>query len=292
MKKTLLFFLGILFMATFVFAQSITFYGGSSFYQVEGPSTNIYDTNPGGWPLGGPGEYIVNTPDFSWFVDPGPYDISGDQNGNGPGSFILEDNSLPVQMSLFTAQQKGRSVLIEWVTESELDNLGFILERSLDKETWQKIASYETCNDFKGQGTTSTRTEYSFTDSDVTIGNSYYYKLSDLSTEGNVCSYRSTFVNLEALPQTTLMQKAYPNPFNPQTYIQYQLSKASNVKITVYDMLGHSVKTLFNGEQAEGCYQTYWNGTDQNGRHTASGTYLIQMETENTTEVQKVLYIK
>lgn len=113
-----------------------------------------------------------------------------------------------------------------------------------------------------------------------------------MSISGNLTTYPPIFIQLDALPEETLMDKAYPNPFNPYTYIPYQLLEDTDVLITVFDMLGRSVKTLFNGNQTAGSYQVYWNGVDENGVTASTGTYIIRMQTESVTHIQKVMFIK
>jgi len=74
--------------------------------------------------------------------------------------------------------------------------------------------------------------------------------------------------------------------------IRYQLSKDSQVRITVYDMLGRQVKALYNGQQVAGNYNVYWNGTSDSGIQLPSGGYIIQMKTDKTGQIQKVLLIR
>jgi hypothetical protein len=200
--------------------------------------------------------------------------------------------SLPVELVSFSACPEGRSVVLMWITESEVENLGFIIERKTNNTVWQQIASYQTHTALAGQGNTSTRTEYIFIDSDIEPGNRYYYRLSDVSTSGDVTTHPPLFIQPDTLPEETLMEKAYPNPFNPYTYISYHLSEDTDVMITVFDILGRSVKTLFNSNQAAGSYHVFWNGVDENGIKTSTGNYIIRMQTANITQIQKVMFIK
>jgi len=203
-----------------------------------------------------------------------------------------DDVALPVELASFCACQEGRSVVLEWITESEVENLGFIIERKTDNTVWQQIASYQTHTALEGQGNTSTRTEYIFTDSDVELGNSYYYRLSDVSVQGEITTYPPVFIQLIKPPKETLLEKAYPNPFNPQTNITYHLAEATQVKITVFDMLGRKVKELYNGSKPAGSYHIYWNGTNEDGMKASNGVFIIRMLTGNIRQIQKVMFIK
>ncbi len=199
------------------------------------------------------------------------------------------DASLPVGLVSFSARAEGRSVVLNWATESETDNLGFILERSSGGSEWVTIASHETHAELKGRGTTSSRTEYAFTDENVVSGNAYSYRLSDVSTSGSIQKYASLKIAVAALPAETEMDAAYPNPFNPSTYIAYRLSEDGVVRITVFDAMGRSIRILHEGRQSAGSYQVYWNGTDEAGRRVSSGMYLIRMQAGEVLKVQKVM---
>ncbi|MYA72640.1 T9SS type A sorting domain-containing protein, partial [Candidatus Poribacteria bacterium] len=85
------------------------------------------------------------------------------------------------------------------------------------------------------------------------------------------------------LPETTVLLPNYPNPFNPETWIPYQLANASDVQITIYDTKGIVVRTLALGHQAAGYYTdrnraAYWDGRNGLGENVASGVYFYQLQ--------------
>ena len=88
------------------------------------------------------------------------------------------------------------------------------------------------------------------------------------------------------------MQGAYPNPFNPSTRINYSLKENQRVTISVYNIKGQKVITLFDGVQDRGAHHIIWNGVDQRGRATATGIYFVRMQTKGYQKVQKVLLMK
>ncbi len=202
------------------------------------------------------------------------------------------DVSLPVQLSGFSATQQGASVILKWTTESETNNLGFVLERSQDQTSWAPVASYKTHSALNGQGTSSSVANYTFTDSNVHPGTAYFYRLSDVNVDGRVSMIASVNITVDALPETTDMDKAYPNPFNPETYIGYNLADDSDVEIAVFDMLGRRLKVLHAGNQTAGRYHVCWNATDHAGSHVPTGTYIIRMQTGNVQKTQKVMLVK
>lgn len=84
-------------------------------------------------------------------------------------------------------------------------------------------------------------------------------------------------VPIPPLPATYVLTQNYPNPFNPGTKIQYALPLASNVSITVHDMLGREVVTLKRGFTVEGVYIAEWDGRDSRGIPVATGSYIYRL---------------
>lgn len=84
----------------------------------------------------------------------------------------------------------------------------------------------------------------------------------------------------------------YPNPFNPETTIEYQLPKISEVTIKVFNMTGQLIKTLVNQEQSAGDYIVTWNGKNEIGQDVASGVYLYKVETKDFVQTRKMLLIR
>jgi hypothetical protein len=94
------------------------------------------------------------------------------------------------------------------------------------------------------------------------------------------------------MPKTFALHQNYPNPFNSQTIIKYDLPKASNVEITIYNILGKRVNNLVNGEQPAGFHQATWDGTNGRGKMVASGVYFYRIEAEAFTQSKKMVLLK
>ncbi len=94
------------------------------------------------------------------------------------------------------------------------------------------------------------------------------------------------------LPFVTELKNNYPNPFNPVTRLQYQLEQAGQVKLVVYNALGHEIKTLVNENQAQGSHAVVWDGTNNRGAFVSSGVYFVRMTYNNYTRIQKMLLVK
>ncbi|MCI0496485.1 T9SS type A sorting domain-containing protein, partial [candidate division KSB1 bacterium] len=84
----------------------------------------------------------------------------------------------------------------------------------------------------------------------------------------------------------------YPNPFNPETKISFQLPKECQVRLSVYNNLGQLISVLFEGELGSGIHSKIWNGLDMSGKQVTSGVYLYKLETDEYSEVKKMLYIQ
>ena len=99
------------------------------------------------------------------------------------------------------------------------------------------------------------------------------------------------------LPETTVLLPNYPNPFNPETWIPYQLANASDVQITIYDTKGIVVRTLAFGYQSAGYYTSrnraaYWDGRNGLGENVASGVYFYQLQTGEISPMRKMVILK
>ena len=99
-------------------------------------------------------------------------------------------------------------------------------------------------------------------------------------------------VNGGGLPDKFELAQNYPNPFNPTTTIRFDLPKKSNVKLTIYNVLGQQVSTLFDGEQPAGEYAATWDGTSQTGVKVSSGTYFYKLEADGFVSTKKMLLLK
>ena len=99
------------------------------------------------------------------------------------------------------------------------------------------------------------------------------------------------------IPQETVLLPNYPNPFNPETWIPYRLSHASDVDITIYDTRGMVVRRLDLGHQMAGYYTdrtkaAYWNGRNEHGESVASGIYFYQLRARDYTALRRMVIVK
>jgi len=89
------------------------------------------------------------------------------------------------------------------------------------------------------------------------------------------------------VPDRPTLYQNYPNPFNSETTIDYDLSQGAAVKIELFDISGHYVRTLVNEWQSEGNHLVKWNGRDVNERPLSSGVYIVQLRVDTESGVMR-----
>jgi hypothetical protein len=94
------------------------------------------------------------------------------------------------------------------------------------------------------------------------------------------------------LPDDFSLSNAYPNPFNPQTKIDFRIAQTSQVRLTIYNVLGQQVTVLMNEELLPGSYTVTWNGTNDRGIMVPSGVYLYRIEAGQFSDTKKVVFLK
>ena len=122
-----------------------------------------------------------------------------------------------------------------------------------------------------------------------------------LEDDGSL-AFKQGIENLERLlasliPEETTLLANYPNPFNPETWIPYQLAESAEVTLTIYDINGQLVRHLAMGHQAAGMYQSrsraaYWDGRNQLGEPVASGLYFYTLTADKFTATRRMLILK
>ncbi len=246
---------------------------------------------------------------LAWRSGPGSPWIPSNTNRNGTllsaafnnfGEFAIvsatTDNSLPVELTGMTVFPTANSVTLKWETQSEIENLGFIVERSKkDLTNFEEIASYKTSPELKGQGNSSSFTKYQYSDDQVEPETTYWYRLVDVDINGARTTHAAVEVKTAALAGQFVLHHAYPNPFNPTTNIRFTIPATANGKrltVTVYNNLGQAVKTLYSGQASAGDLSLTWDATSNSGLRQASGIYFLQVRSESFSKTQKLVLMQ
>ncbi len=198
-----------------------------------------------------------------------------------PVVILNSDAPIPVELVSFSAIKVENGVKLSWQTATELNNLGFEIQRISAAQEWQKVEFV------KGQGTSTSINEYSHTDKNVSSGK-YSYRLKQIDFNGDY-NY-SSIVNIDLTqPVQFKLEQNYPNPFNPTTVISYQLPKNSFVTLKVYNLLGKEIAALINEYQNAGSYSVPLSVDKFN---LSSGTYLYELRAGEFVNIKKMLYLK
>ncbi len=175
--------------------------------------------------------------------------------------FVKTKQDVPVELTSFTVTANKDEVALEWQTATEKNNSGFEVQRSKDRNEYGKIGFVE------GNGTTTEIHKYSFKDIKPPTAK-LYYRLKQIDFNGSA-NYSNVIEVDPSLPTIFSLSQNYPNPFNPSTTIKYGLPFVSDVRITIYNLLGQEIETLVDGTQNAGYHETTWNASNK-----ASGIYL------------------
>ncbi|HDR04407.1 MAG TPA: T9SS type A sorting domain-containing protein [Candidatus Marinimicrobia bacterium] len=232
------------------------------------------------------------------------------------------DQSLPVTLASFTGKATKAGMVLEWETSAEIENFGFVIYRreenspqpplrggvksesdystnspSLEGTRGVLLALYITDNALVGQGSVTKSTKYSFTDTKVEAGKSYVYTLSDVDFSGKETKLAEAKIKIKVeaegaiLADNYILRPVYPNPFNASFTVPFSLTKAMNVKISLYNIAGQRVMTILENNLNAGEY-SYQVNADNLG----SGVYFVNVEIGSSTyfrhHTQKIVLMK
>jgi hypothetical protein len=247
--------------------------------------------------------YVVGHTASTNFPTQSPY--QGTFGGGSYDAFIasfFSDGSLPVELSLFTVTASEDGVTIRWRTETETNNLGFNIYRSDTKD-----GNYIKVNAslILGAGTDATPHDYSFIDENVVKGLTYYYYIEDVDFTGKtnishileVTVAEIARVREGAKPPKFALFQNFPNPFNPDTWIPYDVASDAVVIIRIYNTNGQLVRQMDLGKQKAGSYvdkkkAAYWDGKDQSGNAVASGVYFYTLKAGDFQATRRMVIVK
>jgi len=208
----------------------------------------------------------------------------------------LEDGTLPVELSSFTgtvSSQDGIDLL--WVTQSEDGVMGYYVYRGMEAE----LVEAELVSPLIYATNTSTQQSYYFNDAEIAADGTCYYWLQSLDIDGGnqyygpiSVIYQSADTPAPEVPLTTGISSLYPNPFNPLLYIAYDLSKAGEVKLEIFNARGQRVRDIGIGHLNAGRHKLQWDGRDAAGMPCSSGLYFIRVSSGQDTSIRKALLVK
>ncbi len=219
-----------------------------------------------------------------------------------PGN-VNGDQTLPVELAIFTAVAGDKRVTLKWVTQSEVDNVGFDIMKAT-----QKNSEYSKIGFMEGRFTTNERTNYEFIDHLVSNGQTYWYKIIDIDVNGRRTEHGPVSATPQATPVevTTInadlptrfeLYNNYPNPFNPETTLRFDIpllrrEKLAPVTVKIYNTIGQKIRTLFDGEVEPGVHELTWDGTTDQGVPAPAGVYYAIMKSSQVQQTIKMVLAK
>lgn len=192
---------------------------------------------------------------------------------------------LPVELSSFSAVLYFNGVRLNWVTQSEISNLGFTISRKNDSST-NTVRTYFVPS-LSENGTSSSELNYSFFDNEeLESGTHYTYSISEVDLDGTQRQLRSARVLFESqeLPSEFGLLRAYPNPFNPSTKVRVLVRDAGMTTIALYNVQGQLVKEIYAGFLTNEVQEFSIDGSQ-----LSSGLYILRAQQGNRSTLQKLV---
>ena len=274
-------------------------------------ASSAFEIQYGNFPSGGPPGFIDMKFDardnthFNW--------IQFQNNRGGSGTIIdwaYEDvpdrgiltgatnGTLPITFSEFSATPKAAGVALHWRTEFEVNNVGFNIYRATKKE-----GPFSKFGFAQGHGSTAIAHEYRFIDDKADAGGTYFYLTEDIDIEGTTEYSEVISIQFEpqpiakALPTGFGLYQNFPNPFNPEPWIPFQIPQDAPITIHIYNLNGQVVRTLPLGRLAAGHYNErstalHWDDRSDTGEAFPSGVYFYRLEAGAFSAVRKMVVLK
>jgi PKD repeat protein len=252
----------------------------------------------------------VTAPTTDWTVSSGEaksesqWDVKDidDTSNLGSHSFDGGDQSLPVELSSFTASYTSNAnnnylVTLNWATGSESNLIGYDILRSQVNNL--NLADVINPQVIVGNNN-PTGASYEYSDDELDGTGNYFYWIKTIEMSNLSEFFGPVVVNVQAnndseeivIPIFTTLKSIYPNPFNPSTSVRFYVKEAEQVSIDVYNVKGQLIKNLTSDYFGEGFHDVVWNGRDNNNDNCASGIYFFRMESGSRKQMRKAILVK
>jgi hypothetical protein len=202
--------------------------------------------------------------------------------------FSIQEASapLPVSVSYFDAATSGNNVEVRWTTQTEAGCHGFDIERRTISDIGIRLSDYVSLAFLEGAGTSTAPRVYRFLDRNVPSGR-YGYRIKQIDTNGAFVYHAEMEVEVSGAPRAFDL-RAYPNPFNPSTTIEFTVEAEDEVTLEAFDPTGRMVATLFRGKAITG--YRYRIPFEADG--LSSGTYLVRLTAGDQARTKKVVLMR
>lgn len=197
------------------------------------------------------------------------------------GVGIVTSVELAVELTAFTAALNGTNVKLSWSTSSEVNNAGFSIERRSGVGMWTSVGFVE------GSGTVNVPVSYAFQDQPPVPG-VYQYRLKQIDRDGTFSYSNSVEAVTSLTPHEFLLTQNFPNPFNPETTVQFSIPFRQYATVKVYTAVGQQLGVLFFGmAEAQTIYSLRFDASQY-----SSGLYFYVLESNGIHITKKMSFIK
>ena len=227
---------------------------------------------------------------FAWeFTGDAEWEI--DQMNSYQGTYsarsgdINDDQSSGLSINLETTYSGNVSFFTKTSSEAGFDYFTFYID-DVVIERWSGESDWQQFNHLVEAGIHNLKWEFN-KDGNVSVGDDTCWLdyISFPPTGFVSASNQNEILNIKLIGN-------YPNPFNPQTVIKYQLSKVMPVELSIYNIKGQKVRTLINEQKEAGSHSVVWNGNDDENYPVSSGVYFYRMVTSELISSRKMLLLK
>jgi len=180
-----------------------------------------------------------------------------------------------------SAELKENNISINWEVDDPAFVDRFIVERKVGEELYQPV--YQTAP--------SEQRRYSFLDVISEKNVVYYYRVKRINKDGGVEFSDEVKVGVGLKRDFEIMGN-FPNPFNSQTKIIYDLFNDTYVKLAIYDIVGREIAVLVDGFQSAGRHEVVFDLSNVKSHEMTSGIYFYKLQTQRSYEVRKMIVIK
>ncbi len=244
---------------------------GKSIYYVDQYNEFMNHTN---WE----NDYMTNSPTDKLHPNDTGYNAMANRF-KGVVAQHLVPGTTPVELITFTGFASDFFINLNWTTATETNNLGFYVEHSFGEAPFDEVAFID------GNGTTVEEQNYAFV-YEVRYSGLHKFRLRQMDTDGTM-EYSPEIAVVVQPENRIVLQQNYPNPFRPgaslngSTKIPFILQNGSRVSVNIYNITGQLIKSLDDRHFDAGLNELNWDGRNDAGLLTASGTYLIRLQSDD-----------
>jgi hypothetical protein len=249
--------------------------GGGVYTYGATPTFPATGTNNNYWAdvIFSPNNYVFN---LTAITDAAGCTATGSPNLQTLNVTSGECGTLPVSLLSFSATPGNNSVTLRWSTSSEINNLGFEIQRSIDGS-----GGWTTLGFVNGAGNSATTLNYSYADENLAASR-YYYRLKQIDIDQRFAYSPIVSAILDGRKAFQLEQN-FPNPFRNETVIRFTLPVKSKVNLSLFDMNGRLVKILVNESKESGTH-----AVSLSSGMITSGMYYYKLQAGDFSAVKKM----